>query len=135
MVSLHVRPIPLRVLALALELLPLCVFLLLDGSDGPDGTTFGVFLALLTGFGWLMLSRWDVGVAIGVARGVVLGFALAILSLPLLAVAGCEGCDPLLGIVLVSVLVALYILTTLASAAMLAWHAWRVPSWINRANE
>ena len=133
--TVRVRPIPLRVLALVIELLPLSVVLVLDGANGDDGTTIAVLLALLTGVGWFILGRWDVGFAIGLARGVLLVFAAVLLGFPLFAVADCWDCNPLLGYVLLGVIVGLYVLTTLTSAVMLAWHAWRVPSWINRRTQ
>lgn len=127
------RPLPLRLVALAIELVPLSAAIFAVQGTLSEGYIASV--AFTTGIGWLVLGRWDVGVVFGVARGTLLIFTL-VLAIPLLFYYfDCQDCNPVPWTLFVSLEAALYVLTTLASAAMLAWHAWRVPSWINKADE
>ena len=131
--TVRVRPLPFRLAALAIELLPVSV--VIPAIQGGVGEGSIASVAFATGFGWLVLGRWDVGVAFGLARGTLLVFSLALATPFLFYFGDCEDCDPIPMTILVSLLVALYVLTTLASAVMLAWHAWRAPSWINKGDE
>jgi hypothetical protein len=129
---------PLRVLALTLELLPLAVLLVLSGSESADGASLGILLVFVTGFGWLTLGRWDIGLVIAILTGAIMIAGIVWAALAGFSQENCVengNCNQFLSASEYVTTIGFYVLTTLVSAVMLAWHAWRVPSWVNRADE
>ncbi len=107
-----------------IELVPfasLPVWLAAVKGDSVPLTTIAVVLTLASGLGWALSGRWRAGIAVAVARGVAVIGAYLIWIATWLNDYECSDCHPMRVRATFTGFLLICVLTTIGSAATLAW--------------
>ena len=116
--------------AIGVELLPLLcppLWILTIRYGGPGWLSAFNLLIFATGIGWLIVGRWRAALAVSVGRLAVLAVPFGVLLFVVLSEIdldcrhGCSSGSSARDIAAFSVLIVLFVVTTIASAGWLAW--------------
>jgi len=109
-------PLKKRLLAAALELVPLLAF----GTvwNGPIPLT--VALVLASGLGWWLLGRWDIAMLVWIARFFLVFVVFGVIGFVLWGYADCTGCAAWPAYLIAAIMIGVYVAMTVVSAYFVA---------------